>query len=124
MKALIVDDSMTTRKILSNMFEEKGCEVSTAANGEEALGVLQISAQEFDLVLIDWNMPVMDGLTLVKGIRGNPDWNSLPLMMVTSEAELPKMVDALEAGANEYMMKPFDKEMLFDKLSILGISTG
>jgi two-component system chemotaxis response regulator CheY len=75
------------------------------------------------LVLVDWNMPEMDGLAFVRAVRANPEHAGLRLMMITTQTEMVRVATALEAGADEYLMKPFTAEVLLDKLGILGISS-
>jgi two-component system chemotaxis response regulator CheY len=93
--------------------------VCQAANGREAL-VAANESPKLDLFLVDWNMPEMNGLEFVKHIRATPRFAQTPLMMVTTETETSQMVAALEAGANEYVMKPFTKEIIQDKLRLIG----
>jgi len=119
-KAVIVDDSKAIRMILSKTLEEVGFEVCTAANGEEALSVFERENGAISLALVDWNMPRMNGLEFVRRLRSDPRYASVRLMMVTTETEVAQMVQALEAGANEYVMKPFTKEIIADKLRLLG----
>jgi len=121
MHALVVDDSSTIRLMLARTLKHLGFEVSEAANGEIALASLQQLASPPELALVDWNMPVMDGLALVQQIRANADWASMRVMMVTTETEVSRMADALAAGADEYMMKPFSEDALRDKLLMLGL---
>lgn len=121
-KALIVDDSRTIRVILRRILLELGYEVCEAADGKAALKVIEIEKGAVSLVLTDWNMPEMNGLDLVKQLRQNPDLASLKVVMVTTETELDHMVSALEAGANEYVMKPFTKDILKEKLELVGIT--
>ena len=97
-----------------------GFEVSQAGDGAEALAVLESGVRP-DVCLVDWNMPVMDGLTFIKTVRRRDDLRGIPLMMVTTETEQEQVVRALEAGANEYLMKPFTKEVLIAKLSLLDV---
>ena len=120
-KALVVDDSKTIRTILSKILMELGYEVCEAADGREALAVIDVQGTAISLVLTDWNMPEMDGLELLKRLRRNPELSVLKIIMVTTETELDRMVSALDAGANEYVMKPFTKEILRDKLELIGI---
>jgi len=108
------------RSILAGILGEVGFEVTLAADAEEALAVLDEDAY-FELALVDWNLPAMSGLDLVKEIRRRPSYNDIRLMMVTTETELARVQEALEAGADEYIMKPFDREMLLEKLALLGI---
>jgi two-component system chemotaxis response regulator CheY len=120
-KALVVDDSRTIRMIIRRILVELGYEVCEASNGREALDVLKAEEAAVDLVLADWNMPEMDGLELVKQLRKIPEYSSIKVIMVTTETEIAQMVSALEAGANEYVMKPFTKDILKEKLELVGI---
>lgn len=110
--------------ILRQTLQELGFdEVEAAGNGLEALESLA-EGELPDLVLVDWNMPEMNGYEFICEARSRADWNQVPMMMVTTETEMDQVVKALEAGANEYVMKPFTKEMIADKLAILGIQVG
>ena len=119
--ALVVDDSKAVRMILARTLKELGYEVREAANGREALEVLAAEKNAVKLALVDWNMPEINGLELLKRIRLNPELSSLRVIMVTTETELDQMAAALEAGANEYVMKPFTKDILLEKLDLVGI---
>jgi len=107
--------------ILARTLREIGYEVCEAANGLEALALIETQNKELALVLTDWNMPELNGLDLLKQLRQNPRLDSLAVVMVTTETELDQISVALEAGANEYVMKPFTKEILVDKLERMGI---
>jgi two-component system, chemotaxis family, chemotaxis protein CheY len=120
-KALVVDDSKTIRIILGRTLRELGYEVCEASNGKEALKVMEAEKATVNLVLADWNMPEMNGLELLRELRQDPELASLKVIMVTTETELDHMVSALEAGANEYVMKPFTKDILREKLELVGI---
>ncbi len=120
MRALIVDDSRPIRRIESDILKELGFETSDACNGREALERLQSGALP-DLVLVDWNMPEMDGLEFVKAVRSEPRYAGLAVLMVTTEIETDQMLRALSAGVDEYLMKPFQKEGLVDKLRLIGV---
>jgi two-component system, chemotaxis family, chemotaxis protein CheY len=120
MRVLVVDDSRAIRRIIGDIMKQIGFEVSEAGNGVEALQRLD-EEDTPDIVLIDWNMPEMNGLELIKAIRANPNFSDLPLMMVTTETEMERMALAFMAGVNEYVMKPFDKATIVDKLQLLGI---
>jgi two-component system chemotaxis response regulator CheY len=122
MKALVVDDSMAARYKVGKVIKGVGFEVVEAASGREALERLAEHG-DVGIAFVDWNMPFMNGLELVVELRKDGRFETLPIMMVTTETEMHQMVRALEAGANEYMMKPFSAEMLLDKLAILGIDT-
>jgi two-component system chemotaxis response regulator CheY len=120
-KALVVDDSKAIRMILAKTLKELGYEIREAANGKEALAVIEAEGTGVKLVLADWNMPEMNGMDLLKSLRQNPQLASLVIVMVTTETELGQMAAALEAGANEYVMKPFTKDILVEKLQLTGI---
>jgi two-component system chemotaxis response regulator CheY len=110
------------RMILGRILREVGFEVTEAADGREGLDMLTHMAVP-DLALIDWNMPVMDGLTFVKEVRAIEAYSSMTLMMVTTESEQSQIVRALAAGAHEYVIKPFTSEAIVDKLSLLGLAS-
>jgi two-component system chemotaxis response regulator CheY len=118
--ALVVDDSRAIRMILARTLRQLGYEVREAGNGIDAIAALNAGAS-VDLVMADWNMPVMDGLELLRTIRATPAFSSLPVVMVTTEAEVDQMTTALEAGATEYIMKPFTAEILAGKLRMAGL---
>jgi two-component system, chemotaxis family, chemotaxis protein CheY len=120
MRALVVDDSRAMRSILDSILGEVGFEVVQAADAEEAERILGEDGR-FDLALVDWNLPVMSGLELVRALRVRSELDGVKLMMVTTETGLARIREALEAGADEYIMKPFDKDMLLEKLQLLGI---
>jgi two-component system, chemotaxis family, chemotaxis protein CheY len=120
-KALVVDDSKMIRMVLRRILTEVGFEVCEAGNGKEALAVADAESPKLSVVLADWNMPEMNGLELLKELRRRPDPHSLKVIMVTTEAELGHMTAALEAGADEYVMKPFTKEVVCEKLELLGV---
>jgi two-component system chemotaxis response regulator CheY len=120
-KAMVIDDSRAIRMILTRTLNKLGFEVCTAGNGKEALALLQEQAPQLDVLLVDWNMPEMDGLEFVQQVRRVPSYANVPLMMVTTETEINQMVRALEAGANEYVMKPFTEEVIAAKLQIMGV---
>ena len=121
MHALLIDDSRALRKIVRGILTELGFEVTEAGHGGEGLARLAEMKSMPDVILVDWNMPEMDGLEFIRAVRANPAYGDLPLMMVTTETEMERMAVALVAGANEYLMKPFDKQAIEDKLQILGI---
>ncbi|WP_432488501.1 response regulator [Kineococcus sp. SYSU DK018] len=120
MKALVVDDSRAMRKIIAGALRKLGYEVVEAADGAEALKALQNGPLP-ELATVDWNMPVMDGLTFVTQVRAIREYRSLSIMMVTTEAEHGQIVRALAAGAHEYLIKPFTVEALEEKLALLGL---
>ncbi|MFQ5597163.1 MAG: PleD family two-component system response regulator [Nitrospiria bacterium] len=121
MKVLIVDDSRPIRNIMSRMLVDMGHEIIEAANGEEALGQLE-THPDIELVMLDWNMPKMNGIETLMALKKNKDRTSKPtVVMVSTENETKKIVRAMCNGASEYIMKPFTKEILVEKLEILGI---
>ena len=120
MRAIVIDDSRTMRLILGRMLKEVGFQISEAGHGREGMERLEAEAKP-DLVLVDWNMPEMNGIEFVRAVRADRRWDDVKLMMVTTETEMSQMQAALEAGANEYVMKPFTKEIILEKLNILGL---
>jgi two-component system chemotaxis response regulator CheY len=120
MRALIVDDSRFVRGYVRSLLEEKGIECEEAGDGQAALNLV-LAGNPFDLALVDWNMPVMNGLEMLTQLRGR-GFLGIKVMMVTTEAENDFIIRALDAGADEYLMKPFDGEALTEKLSMLGLS--
>jgi two-component system, chemotaxis family, chemotaxis protein CheY len=121
-KALIVDDSKTIRMVLGKIMRELGYATCEAANGRDGLKVFESEKENVTLILLDWNMPEMNGLDMVKELRQKPEYAAVKVIMVTTETEIDHMVSALEAGANEYVMKPFTKDILKEKLGLVGIS--
>ena len=122
MHALIVDDSTTMRMILKVHLKKLGFEVTEAINGRDALDRLKAMVTA-DLVMVDWNMPEMDGLAFIRAVRSEAEYALLPMMMVTTNTDRSHVLQALDAGANEYIMKPFTGDMIREKLEILGLLT-
>jgi two-component system chemotaxis response regulator CheY len=119
--ALVIDDSRAIRMILGRTLNRFGYEVCAAANGREALDMIVSQCLDLSVILVDWNMPEMNGLEFVQALRADPRYNHVPLMMVTTETEIEQIYRAPEAGANEYVMKPFTEEVIADKLRLLGV---
>jgi len=119
MRALIVDDSRFLRGYLRGLLEDKGIECEEANDGQVGIDRLH-AGPPYDLALVDWNMPVMDGLEMLKQLRAQ-GFGGMKVMMVTTEAENDFIIRALDAGADEYLMKPFDDEALTEKLAMLGL---
>ncbi len=116
MNILIVDDFSTMRRIIKNLLRDLGFNnTSEADDGQTALPMLQ--SGEFDFLVTDWNMPGMDGLTLLKNIRANEELSNMPVLMVTAEAKREQIVAAAEAGVNGYVVKPFTATTLEEKIS-------
>ncbi|OQA32988.1 MAG: Chemotaxis protein CheY [Betaproteobacteria bacterium ADurb.Bin341] len=116
MKFLVVDDFSTMRRIVRNLLKELGfTNVDEAEDGAIALQRLQ--AGGFDFVVTDWNMPNMDGLTLLQTIRSSPNLKHLPVLMITAEAKKENIIAAAQAGASGYIVKPFTAGTLSEKLN-------
>jgi two-component system chemotaxis response regulator CheY len=122
MRALIVDDSRFVRTLLRGLLEERGIECEEAADGRAGLDLLNFGTV-FELVLVDWNMPVMNGLEMVTMLRAE-GFSAVKVMLITTEAENEFITHALDAGADEYLMKPFDEEAFDEKLRMLGLAEG
>ncbi len=120
-KAMIIDDSRAIRRILGETVRALGFDVSEASNGREALVKLDDMGPPVRLMLVDWNMPEMNGLEFVIKLRQDERFEGSFIVMVTTETAIDQMLNALEAGANEYVMKPFTKEIIQDKLRLLGL---
>lgn len=121
MRAMVVDDSRAMRSILGKMLLELGfSEVLEAEHGRCALDRLE-RLEPPEVVLIDWNMPVMNGLDLIAAVRAEPRFDRTRLLMVTSETDARHVYAALEAGVDEYAMKPVTRDVIEDKLTMLGV---
>lgn len=122
MKILSVDDVMLIRKITGRVVEALGGELLEASNGLEALLALEKAGGNIDLIILDWNMPKMDGFEFLKKIKGQEKYSHIPVMMATTEAEKEKIVKAIQAGAKNYLIKPFtDQELTRKILDCLGL---
>ena len=118
MRLLLVDDSATMRRIQKTQINNLGIsDVIEAGDGSQAMTKLQEN-MPIDVILLDWNMPVMDGFTFLQKVRENPTYKNVKIIMCTSESEKSRVVDALKAGANNYLVKPFTPEALKEKLGI------
>lgn len=115
MKILVVDDFSTMRRIVKNLLRQLGYEnIEEAEDGAQAY--TKLKSGNFGFVVSDWNMPNMDGLDLLKKVRSDPDLKNTPILMVTAEAEKEKVITAIQAGVNNYVVKPFTGEMLKEKI--------
>ena len=116
LRILIVDDSLTMRRILVNTVIKAGySDVDEAGDGKDALAKLM--AGEYDLLMTDWNMPNMNGLELVRAVRADEKFGSIPILMVTTRSMKEDIVSAIKAGVSGYIAKPFDAKTLNDKIT-------
>ena len=119
MRFLIVDDSSTMRRIIINTLNKLGHQdVAEAGNGKEGLD--RLSAGPVDVIITDWNMPEMSGIEFVQAVRAVPEYEAVRLIMVTTETEMTRVVKALGAGLDAYVMKPFTKEAVVEQLERIG----
>ncbi len=116
MKILLVDDSSTMRRIQKNTLGTLGyTDIDEAEDGAQAVSM--VSANTYDLVLMDWNMPIMTGIEALKAIKADAATKAVPVIMVTSESEKTRIVEAIQDGAANYVLKPFQPETLREKIS-------
>jgi two-component system, chemotaxis family, chemotaxis protein CheY len=120
MRALVVDDSRAIRIIIGQILREIGMEVLEAKDGVAALEQMKQNP-DVELILLDWNMPAMNGFDFIRAVRSQRAYDRVCILMVTSEAQSEKVTQALNAGANEYLMKPFNKDVLVAKLDLLDV---
>jgi two-component system chemotaxis response regulator CheY len=121
-RVLLIDDSRTARAMLKRIFAELGdWDVIEAENGQDALDALE-KVDSVDLACIDWNMPVMNGLEFISQAKKRTRMKGTWMIMVTSETEMSNMYKAMTAGANEYVMKPYTKEVILAKLDMMGLN--
>ena len=123
MRALVVDDSKAVRGLLKRELSHLGFEVFEAGNGQEGMDRLS-ELGPVDVALVDWTMPVMDGLSFLKEVRSNPDYERVLVVMVTSESDPAQIFQALMAGADEYATKPITAAALAEKLGLVGLAGG
>lgn len=116
MKIMVVDDMSTMRRIVKNLLKQLGfANVDEAENGQEAL--IKLRADKFGFVVSDWNMPVMSGIQLLKAIRADETLKAIPVLMVTAEAQKENIIEAVQAGVSNYVVKPFTAEILQEKMA-------
>ncbi len=120
LECLIVDDSRMVRAIAKNMVEGLGMTVSEAADGREAL--IQCSHKMPDLALVDWNMPVMDGLDFITAVRADEKLRGMKILLCSTEVRLGEVRKAIKTGADSYMLKPFDREKLLHRMRRFGLN--
>jgi len=118
-RCLIVDDSKVIRMVARKILQELGFETEEAADGQQAVDACKNQMPE--AVLLDWNMPVMDGIQFLKTLRGMPGGTKPIVVFCTTENDIKHIQEAIEAGANEYIMKPFDNEIIQSKFSQVGL---
>lgn len=121
MYALIIDDSRAMRRILRQIVEPLGFRILEAGDGQEGLDRLGEHFPNVELTLVDWNMPVMNGLEFVKTVRADDQYQQMKIAMVTTETEPAQMARALMAGVDEFVMKPFTSDILIEKLRLIGV---
>lgn len=121
MHAIVIDDSSAMRMILKRIVADLGFDVTQAVHGRDALDKMEAAGHPFDVALVDWNMPEMNGLEFIQAVRADPRYSRLTLLMVTTESEQSQVVRALAAGAHEYLIKPFTPDAVAEKLEILGL---
>jgi len=116
-KILSVDDSAIIRKMIKNGVDLMGYELLEASDGDEGLSILARQSKEIMLILLDWNMPGMNGMEFLKRVKApNSGYKDIPVMMVTTESEKTSIVQAIKSGVSNYMLKPFDTEELTKKI--------
>ena len=116
MKILVVDDFATMRRIIKNILKQLGfTNITEADDGTTALE--ELKKGKFDLIISDWNMPKMTGNELLKKVRSTPEFKDLPFLMVTAEAQKQNVIEAVQAGVSNYVVKPFTAEAISDKLN-------
>ena len=116
MKILVVDDMSTMRRIVKNILKQLGfSNMDEAENGQEALSKLR--ADSFGFVVSDWNMPVMPGIEMLRAIRADEKLKHIPVLMVTAEAQKENLIEAIQAGVNNYVVKPFTAETMQEKIN-------
>ena len=120
MHVLTVDDSRASRLVIRQFLIELGCQMSEAAEGNEGLRFLK-EGRKFDLLLVDCEMPGMSGVDFIRTVRSDPANKDIPIIMISTRSSSDLMLEALQAGANEYIMKPFTKEVLAMKLDLIGV---
>lgn len=117
---LVVDDSRVIRHVAADFLKGLGFQVAEAENGRAAVDFCHMTVPDF--VLLDWNMPEMDGITCLRTLRGMSLDPRPPVVMCTTENGMEKIREALEAGADEFIMKPYDRDVLLDKLVQIGLA--
>lgn len=120
MYALVIDDSKAMRSIVGRILTKLGYRLLEAGNGRDGLALLHKHGKQIDIVVVDWNMPVMNGLEFVKEVRADKTYEATPIMMCTTESHPAQMARAMLAGVDEFLMKPFSEEEFVAKIDLLG----
>ncbi len=121
LRAIVVDDSRAARMMVGNMLRQLGFEIETAEHGQDALDKLTGESIP-DAFVIDWNMPVMDGVQLARELRKMDGYKAVPILMISSESDPRRVASALLAGIDEYLFKPVDSLMLHERLALMGVT--
>lgn len=116
MKMLIVDDSVMIRRVIETAVVNIGYEPLEAKDGQEAMELIEKNYQDITLVLLDWNMPILDGYSVLKKIKADEKYRHIPVLMVTTEVDRKRVIQAVQAGATNYLMKPFTQDCLIAKI--------
>ena len=116
MKAIVADDSRLIRGIIEKTAASIGFEAVQAGNGREALSLLEASSGEINLVLLDWNMPLVSGIDVIRKMRGDDRFKKIPVLMISTESEEDRIQEAIRAGAQGYLTKPFTADQLTDAI--------
>ena len=119
--AVVIDDSRAARTLVGNMLAKLGFEVVSAEHGQDALKKIQAAPSPPAAVVVDWNMPVMDGVEFARAFRKLEHHKTTPLLMISSESDPRRVASALLAGIDEYLFKPVDSDMIRDRLEMLGL---
>jgi len=116
MKVIVADDSRLIRGIIEKSAASIGFEAVQAGNGEEALNILEADGREINLVLLDWNMPILSGIDVIKKMRGDDRFKKIPVLMISTESEDDRIREAITAGAQGYLTKPFTPDKLLEAI--------
>lgn len=116
---LVVDDSRMIRRVAARIVKDLGFDTEEAENGQEALDKCRLEMP--DIILLDWEMPVMDGFAFLKALRKETDGDKPAVLFCTSQRDISRIIEALAAGANEYIMKPFDSDIIESKFQLAGL---
>lgn len=119
-KAIVVDDSRAARTMVGNMMSQLGFDVLKAEHGGAALALLDPESPP-DAIVVDWNMPVMDGVEFARALRAIDEYKTVPVLMISSESDPRRVATALLAGIDEYLFKPVDTEMIKERLATMGV---